>query len=232
MRFPFEPDATEILARLDRPTGEWVLRRRVLADGRERHEIVQNGRLLMDTADGESEAALARVGLARCAARARVGVDALVGGLGFGFTLRALLDDPRVRSIEVVELEPALPGLLARLGRAQGLADARVRLAAGDVGAHLAAAEARWDLVLLDVDNGPEAPSAAGNEALYTSEALARCRRALRPGGVVCIWSAEPSPGCLARLRRVFGEAAEERVPAVRDGRALDYRVLWSARPP
>ena len=233
MRFPFETPSAAVLVRVDRPAGEWVLRRRETAGGRRRYEVILNGRLLMDTADGSSEEALAEIGLARCGGGRALRV--LVGGLGFGFTLRAVLRDPRVAAVEVVELEPALAGFLAtpevagELGPA-GLEDSRVALRVADVRERIAAAEASWDCILLDVDNGPEAPSAAGNEALYTEAGLGACRRALRPGGALAIWSSEPTPGGLARMRAVFGEAEERLVPVARDGRTLEYRILCAAR--
>lgn len=222
-----------VLVRVDRPTGEFVLRRRTVAGGRPRYEVILNGRLLMDTADGTSEEALAEIGLGRCAAPA--GLAVLVGGLGFGFTLRAALRDLRVASVDVLELEPALLDFLALPGIAEeldlrGLRDPRVRIAAGDVRDHVARSEGAYDCILLDVDNGPESLSAVGNEALYTEEGLRACRGALRPGGALAIWSSEPSPATLARLRTVFDEAEERLVPAVRDGRRLEYRILCARR--
>jgi spermidine synthase len=234
MRFAFETPVAEVLVRAERPTGEWVLRRREPAGGRPRLELILNGRLLMDTADGSSEEALAEIGLARCAGGEALRV--LVGGLGFGFTLRAVLREARVAAVDVVELEPALgdalaaPGIAAELGPS-GLGDPRVRLEIGDVRERIARAESAWDSILLDVDNGPEALSAAGNEALYGEEGLLACRRALRPGGSLAIWSSEPAPGCLARLAAAFGGAEERVVPAARDGRALEYRVLLASAP-
>jgi len=229
MRFPFEPRPAELVFRADRPTGEWVLRRRSLPGGRRRYELILNGKLLMDSADGSTEAALAEAGLRACADGADLHV--LVGGLGFGYTLGAVLRDPRVRLAEVVELEPTLFELLATpevrgdLG-CPDLGDARVRLTAGDVRERLRGAREAYDCILLDVDNGPESLSATGNGDLYTEEGLAASLRALRPGGALAIWSSEPAPACLARMRAVFGNAEERIVPAERDGRRLEYRIL------
>jgi spermidine synthase len=233
LRFPFETPLATVLVRVDRPTGEWVLRRRPAGAGW-RYEVILNGKLLMDSAGGESEAALAHVALARCGSVRALRV--LVGGLGFGFTLRAALADPRVAAVEVVELEPALvdalavPELAEELGPS-GLGDPRVTLHQGDVRAHVAAKAGSFDCLLLDVDNGPGSLSAVGNEALYDEPGLRACRDALRPGGVLAIWSAEPAPDCLARLRAVFGDAEERRVPVRRDGRLLEDRILSARRP-
>lgn len=233
MRFAFETPPAVILVRATRPTGEWVLRRRTLADGRHRYEVILNGKLLMDTADGSSEEALAEIGLGCCATPGERGV--LVGGLGFSFTLRAALRDARVAAVDVVEIEPALLDFLASPGIAEelgflGLRDPRVRLLVGDVRDHIAKATSAYDCILLDVDKGPESLSATGNEALYTEQGLRACRSALRPGGALAIWSSEPSSAALARLRSVFGEAEERLVPVTRDGRLLEYRIFCARR--
>jgi spermidine synthase len=233
LRFAFEAPCAQVLVRAARPTGVWVLRRREPAGAAPRFELILNGRLLMDSADGSSEEALAETGLGRCAGRGALRV--LVGGLGFGFTLRAVLRDERVAAVDVVELEPALPEWLAApeveaaLGPA-GLRDPRVRLELCDVRERIARAASAWDCILLDVDNGPEALSAAGNEALYTEAGLRACRRALEPGGALAIWSSEPTPACRSRLEAVFGDAEERRVRVTRDGRALEYRILSARR--
>src|SRR5512146_3031576 len=134
-RFPFEPSPRSVLARLDRPTGEWVLTRRD-GDAGPVYEIVLNGKLLMDTVERASEEALATIGLSRCAATA--GLRVAVGGLGFGFTLAAVLRDPRVGAVDVIELEPALPSLLAEAAQpgelqTADLVDLRVAMHAEDV---------------------------------------------------------------------------------------------------
>ncbi len=195
---PFDTPPPAVLVRTTRATGEWVLRRRALAGGGQRFEIILNGRLLMDTADGSSEEALAEAGLRRCGKAG--GLRVLVGGLGFGFTLRAVLRDPRVAVVEVVEIEPALVELLAEIEGELGplgLRDARVRLEVGNVREWIARPSRSYDCILLDVDNGPEAVSAVGNEELYTEPVLRTCRSALEPGGALAIWSSEPT-----RLRR------------------------------
>jgi spermidine synthase len=232
MRFPFERALPITLFRVAGPTGECVLQRREEPPGAPVYELVLNGRLLMDSAEHRSEEALAEVALAACAGDR---LEVLVGGLGFGFTVGAALRDPRVARVEVVELEPLLaeaisrPGVRAELG-APDLADPRVTLRPGDVRARLAAAAAAFDAILLDVDNGPESLSAAENAALYTAPGLARCRDALRPGGVLAIWSSEPAPACLAELGRTFDEAAERLVPIARAGRTIPYRILTGRR--
>jgi predicted membrane-bound spermidine synthase len=121
----------------------------------------------------------------------------LVGGLGLGFTLRAALDrlPPHAR-VTVAELSPQLVawnrGPLAPLA-GRPLYDPRVRVAPGDVYARIAAARGAWDVILLDVDNGPRALCLPGNDRLYGDRGIAACRAALRPGGVLGVWSAGPA---------------------------------------
>lgn len=233
MRFPFERTPPTVLVRVERPTGEFVLRRRDGEAGTAVYELILDGKLLMDTAEHASEEALAEIGLRECADRA--GLEVLLGGLGFGFTLRAVLRDRRVARVDAIELEPALVSFLARpevRDRIGGLdpTDPRVAVDVGDVRGRIALARGDYDLVLLDVDNGPDRLSAAGNGALYTPAGLARCRRALRPGGALAIWSSEPAPACLRTLQRVFGNARESVIPVERAGRSIGYRILTSRR--
>lgn len=223
---------TETVERCDTALGEWVLRRRVDPDGRLVFEIVANGAFLMDSREHGTEERLAEVafdGLPRSG-----GLSVLVGGLGFGYTLRAVLDDDRVERVAVVEWAPAVVdwvrGPAAHLAGGP-LEDSRVRVAVGDVWAFLGDVRPRpWDAVLLDVDNGPEFLVHEHNARLYFPPGLRRCREALRPGGRLALWSSERSPRCLADLRRVFGRATEHAFPVEREGRRFDYYVYAATR--
>lgn len=170
---------------------------------------------LMSSRVHGSEEAMAA--LACAPLRDRSGVRVLVGGLGMGFTLRAALDALAPDAEVVVsELLPVLVewnrGPLAPLAGSP-LEDARASLALGDLAALLREASARaFDAILLDVDNGPEAFTVATNAWLYAPAGLAAMRRALRPGGVLVVWSAFQSPRFLRALRGAGFEA--EVVPA------------------
>jgi spermidine synthase len=128
----------------------------------------------------------------------------LIGGLGMGFTLRAVLDaiGPKA-SVEVAELVPAVVqwnrGILGPLA-GHPLHDPRVRLFEGDVNQKITRG-ANYDAILLDVDNGPAALTAAGNSRLYDRGGLDQLREALRPGGVLAVWSATDDPRFTKRLR-------------------------------
>ena len=222
-----------VIVRVDRPTGECVLQRRSGADGDVVYELILNGKLLMDSAEHASEEALAEIGLRECGDRNDLQV--LIGGLGFGFTLRALLREPRVARAVVVELEPLLLSFLARpevraeLCTAE-VTDPRVVLREGNVCEWIASASSEYELILLDVDNGPESLSAVGNANLYSEAGLRQCWAALRPGGVLAIWSSEPAPECLERLKACFEGVREWVVPVQRAQRRIDYRIFTGRR--
>jgi hypothetical protein len=133
-------------------------------------------------------------------------ISLLIGGLGLGYTLRAALDRlPCSARVVVAELLPEIiawnRGMLARL-TGDPLADPRVSVICADVSTQLRTAEpASFDAILLDTDNGPDAIMIPGNASLYGPETLRMIRRALRPAGVLAVWSADPSPQFEHRLR-------------------------------
>lgn len=185
------PDGAElVLARRDE---EWVVR--------------ADGRVLMSSRQHGSEEALAKVALEHAARRRRV----LVGGLGLGFSLRAVLDRvPVDASVEVVELLPALVEWnrqhLSRLA-GRPLDDRRVHVTVADVRHSIRRARVPYDVILLDVDNGPAALAHPANDGLYGEVGLATCLGALADGGVVAVWSAQPDDRFLKRLARAGFEA-------------------------
>lgn len=160
----------------------------------------------------------------------------LVGGLGLGFTAAAVAAEPRVGELVVVELQPLLVdwvrnGLVAP---AIGLLDdARVQVVVGDVGTVVAdQPEGTLDAVLLDVDNGPAFLVHRHNARLYRTAFLTAALRALVPGGVLAIWSADPAPDLLTTLRAAGGVRTEEVLFDVRrEGHRLDYAVYLAERP-
>lgn len=186
---------------------------------------------LMNSRLSGSEEALAtlvwdRIGAARPAARL------LIGGLGMGFTLRAAqaVAGPAAR-FTVAELVPEVVawarGPMAAL-HGDSLADPRLTIHEGDVGALIAAAPAAWDAILLDVDNGPEAMTRAANDGLYGAAGLAAARRGLKPGGVLAVWSAAPDPAFTRRLRDGGFTAEPVTVRASRTGKGAKH-TIWIA---
>ncbi|MEZ4363896.1 MAG: hypothetical protein R3B48_27220 [Kofleriaceae bacterium] len=160
------------------------------------------GNELMNSRQHHSEDELGRLA---CAHLGRGDVArVLIGGLGMGFTLRAVLDHVGPKAVvEVAELVPAVVawnrGLLGPLA-GRPLDDPRVHLVEGDVGARLGR-RAGWDAVVLDVDNGPAALTAADNRRLYEGDGLRAIHDSLRPSGVLAVWSATDDPRFSKRLR-------------------------------
>ncbi len=204
------------VARRETGHGELVLRERRPEDGGPSVlELRANGAFVMDTSEHASERALADAALDLVEAPTRV----LVGGLGLGFTLDRVLGDPRVEHCDVVELESALVEWMRDGTIPHGrrlLADDRVRVVVIDIASAVAeAGRASYDVVLLDVDNGPGYLVHDANAALYQRPFLATVRERLRPGGALAVWSADRAPELLAELRSAF-DGAEERPHDVR----------------
>ena len=175
--------------------------------------IMADGKSLMSSRMHGSEQALAALALRGLRVRAPA---VLVGGLGMGFTLRAALDLVGDEgTVVVAELIPEVVewnrGALAPLA-GEPLRDARVRIEIGDVADTLHASVDRFDAVLLDVDNGPDAFTAATNARLYTDQGLAIAREALKPGGVLAVWSAWEQRRFEQRLRHAGFAVSVERV--------------------
>ena len=199
---------TEV-ARAESPRGEIVLRERRDPDAGPHAatalELRVNGVFVMDTVETSSEKGLATAALKRVDQPRNV----VVAGLGLGFTVHEVLADKRVERLVVVEIEDALVRWMRDGTVPHGpsyLADDRVTVMTADIRLAMAeATSAAYDLVLLDVDNGPGFLVYDDNEAVYQREFLGQVRDALRPGGAVVIWSAAESPRLQAELQHVFG---------------------------
>ncbi|MFD5628105.1 MULTISPECIES: spermidine synthase [unclassified Streptomyces] len=207
-------DAPAVIDRREGPYGEVVLRRHgVLL------QIIANGCFLMDTSDGRSERLL--VDAARDALDGRPEPSVLIGGLGVGFSLAHAASDPRWGRITVVEREPAvidwhLDGPLSALSD-RARADPRTHIVEADLLAHVNEICDTYDALCLDIDNGPGWTVTEGNESLYSKAGLASCARALRPGGVLAVWSAQPSPEFEGTLRNAgFTGVRTEEIPVAR----------------
>lgn len=192
-------------------------------------KIAGRGELMNSRVHG-SEDALAELTCARLVNRADPRL--LVGGLGMGFTLAAALrhlgDAARVVVAELV------PGVVAWnrgvLGESAGypLQDARVSVREKDFARILDVETQAFDAILLDVDNGPDGLTRKENDWLYGEDGLNAACAALRPGGVLAVWSAGPDQAFLQRLRKVGFEVEEVRVRA--HGSKGARHVIWFAR--
>ncbi|HET7430425.1 MAG TPA: hypothetical protein VFJ89_02880 [Nocardioides sp.] len=217
------------VARSASPRGELVLReRRSDGGGPAVLELRANGVYVMDTAEHASEQALADAALDSVAEPRRV----LVGGLGLGFTLDRVLGDRRVEHVAVVEIEQVLVDWMRDGTIPHGprlLADDRARVVVADVASAVAeAAPSSYDVVLLDVDNGPDQLVHADNAALYDEPFLRLVRERLDDGGALVVWSAHRAPDLADRLRRVFAEV-DERAVEVRLQERDEHYWLYAA---
>jgi spermidine synthase len=220
------------VARSESERGEIVLRERHDPDDAEGSRVLElrvNGVFVMDTLETTTERQLAQVALARVDEPRSV----VIGGLGLGFTLHEVLADHRVERVAVVEIEDALVAWMRDGTVPHGpsyLADERLHVVVADIRMAMAeATPAAYDLVLLDVDNGPGYLVHQHNEAVYEEEFLRRCRDVLGPGGVLVVWSADAAPELLASLRTVFGAAEEQAHDVLLQDRPEEY-FLYLAR--
>lgn len=185
--------------------------------------VLVHGKVLMGSRAHQSEEALARIGCESLPPDAHV----LIGGLGFGYTLRAALDAlPSSSRVTVAELSPAVVewnrGELSSLARAP-LDDARVTVAVRDVQKVLNANRGTFDAVLLDVDNGPFGIASDANDDLYAATGLALAQASLKPGGRLAVWSASPDGRFEKQLR--FAGLDVKRVAA-----GVGQHVVYVAR--
>ena len=203
----------------------------VLARHDDEFVIRVGAKALMSSRAHASEEALATGACERLAVAA--GARVLVGGLGMGFTLAAALSAlPANAKVVVCELVASIVdwnrGPLAQLA-GRPLEDPRVTVQIGDLANALRESEHAFDAILLDVDNGPDALTQPANAWLYGAPGLRAAARALRPGGVLAVWSVAPDAAFSQRLAGA-GFAVEEVPVRAHAGRGSRH-VLWFARP-
>ncbi|WP_447752855.1 spermine/spermidine synthase domain-containing protein [Sphingopyxis fribergensis] len=193
--------------------------------------IAVGGNELMNSRMSGSEEALAVMTCDRLAGRKAAHL--LIGGYGMGFTLRAALAAlGRDAKITVAELVPGIidwaRGPMADLA-AGCLDDPRVALVMGDVAAAIADGRARYDAILLDVDNGPDALTREANDRIYSPAGLAVAKAALTRGGILAIWSAAPDDRFRRRLVTAGFQVDEVGVRARSNGKGARH-TIWFAR--
>ncbi len=217
--------ATKVLAEAATPDGEKLLL--LTHDGQ--YYLKVAGMTLMSTTATESERQMAELACAGVGKGARV----LIGGLGFGFTLRRTLEILGAGArIEVAEL---LPEVIAWnrefLGEVNGalLDDARVELLVEDVCRVIARGAGRYDALILDIDNGPDAFVQGQNQQLYDGSGFAAIKRALKPGGCAVFWSAYQDKRFMQRLGKA-GFRVEEVAARAYPGAKRQTHTLYLAR--
>ncbi len=192
------------------------------------HVIMVDNNELMSSRVGGSEEALALMTCERLGARAAP--QLLIGGYGMGFTLRAALGvldaDGRATVAEIApEIIDWARGPMVAL-TAGCLDDPRVSLVMGDVASAIASATKRYDAILLDVDNGPSGLVRADNDGLYSMKGLAKAKAALKPGGILAIWSAAPDAAFTRRLKDAGFKVDEVTVRARSNGKGPRH-TIW-----
>jgi spermidine synthase len=193
------------------------------------HMILVEREELMSTRMSGSEQALAKLTAARLGQRPNQ--RWLIGGYGMGFTLRAALAAlPRDARVTVAELVPEIIDWarepMSEL-TAGCLDDPRVSVHLGDVAEALAGGP--WDAVLLDVDNGPDALVRPENDRLYSPAGLHAARTALKPGGLLAIWSAAPDPRFTRSLSAAGFRVEEEVVRARANGKGPRHHIWFAS---
>ena len=195
------------------------------------HMIVLDRNELMNSRMSGSEETLANWTAERL--EGRTAQTWLIGGYGMGFTLRAAQKAlPADTRLVVAELVPKIVewarGPMADL-TGDCLADPRVELVHKDVALMIAAGRLTYDAILLDVDNGPDGLVREENNRLYTREGLQTAKAALKPGGVLAVWSAGQDPVFASRLRK-SGFGVEEKIVRARSNGKGARHVIWFAR--
>lgn len=216
----------ELLGTVTLPDGdELTLRRRG-----EEYSLQLANFELMNSRQHDSEEQLATLALDARASLA--GTHVLVGGLGMGYTLRAALDRlPADARVTVAELVPEVVDWnREHMGHLAGhpLDDSRVSVAIGDVADLLRKSQRVFDFVLIDIDNGPEGSTHDDNNWLYSLAGLEATKAALKPGGILSVWSTYESDEFTRRLKRTGFTSEVKRIRS--RGRKGNRHVIWLAQ--
>ncbi|MDZ7662626.1 spermidine synthase [Thiohalophilus sp.] len=193
-------------------------------------KLAGRGELMSSRVHGSEEALAEQT----CSRLGTANPRVLIGGLGMGFTLAAALAHcGEQAAITVAELVPAVVAWnRGPLGVCAGypLRDPRVSVQEGDVAQQITRGEQYYDAIVLDVDNGPEGLTHKKNNWLYGMDGLNAMYGALRPGGVLAVWSAGAAPEFMQRLHKVGFEVDEVKVRA--HGKKGARHIIWFARVP
>jgi spermidine synthase len=191
-------------------------------------EVCANGLVLMSNRAHGSEDELARLAFAKV----KHATTVLIGGLGLGFSLRATLDllGPRGRVVVAEQSATVVQWNRTHVGGLAGrpLSDPRVTVHVGDVRQRIVEARAAYDLILLDVDNGPAALIHEANAGLYDANGIVACHEALKESGALAVWATGPDERYLRRLERSGFLACAVRV-APRPGAGGRKHVVFVA---
>jgi len=222
-------EAVQLVDRREGRHGEVALRRRG-----ECFEIIANGCFLMDSSDGRSERLM--VSSALDMLERPHGASLLIGGLGVGFSMAEACADPRPGRICVVEREQAVIDWHTRgtapLRRFAGTghSDPRARIVLDDLLRHVRTTDDRYDVLCLDIDNGPDWTVTEGNQGVYAAAGLTALERVLADEGVLSVWSAARAPAFTQRLASRFARVETLEVPLLPGRRGEPDVVILASR--
>jgi spermidine synthase len=222
-------ETAQLVERRAGPYGEVALRRRG-----ECFEIIANGCFLMDSSDGRSERLMVSAALDMLAQPH--GARVLIGGLGMGFSLAAACADPRPGQIRVVEREQAVidwhtqGAAPLRRFAGTGHGDPRAGILLDDLLRHVRTVGERYDVLCLDIDNGPDWTVTDDNRSVYEPAGLDALERALTDQGVLAVWSAARAPAFTRRLASRFARVQTLEVPLLPGKRGEPDVVILATR--
>jgi len=222
-------DRSQVLDTVQGRGGELILLERQTRAG-VHHEIRIDGRFAMSTSDEFTSRLLAKASLNRLGQKE--GIRVLVGGLGLGLTLREVLDDRRVGEVTVAELEEAIirwNGTFLKAFNKDTLSDPRLNVYCGDVLDLLRETGARFEVILMDVDNGPSYLLNEKNASLYTHQGLRMMRRCLVPGCILGVWAGRPEPDLERRLRVYYSDVRVDLVADRGEGENIPPTAIYTA---
>ncbi|WP_031309751.1 spermine/spermidine synthase [Brevibacillus laterosporus] len=199
-----------ILERCSTPRGDIQLQYR-----NNNYEIISNGTFLMATYNGESERLLVKASLDSVHHPRKV----MIGGLGVGFSLSEALKNNRVKEVVVLEIEEKIIEWNNRyFGEYSNhpLTDSRTRVVKADLLQWIQEANEKFDVICLDIDNGPDWTVTEANHSLYKESGLNTLLGLMNPGGVIAFWSANSSDAFALRLSEYFHEVEEYKVEVER----------------
>lgn len=220
--------ARKLVTRVERPGAELQLWENRI-EGRKEWEMVINGVFIMASYNHLSSELLVKNAVQRV--DKREGLDILIGGLGMGYTVKEACRYPEVVRIEVVELEPVVVEwnrLYFQDENAGCLDDARVRVVNGDFHDYVMVTPHVYDIITMDIDNGPMMLVQEGNRRVYDSGFFRKVREILAPGGVFAVWSCNHDPRLAERLEEEFSVCEMDEVIEEHNRRQVPYYLYFA----
>lgn len=222
---------SEVVARLGAGEKEVQLQRSLI-DGRWQYELIVNGVFIMASYNALSSIELSRLPLSEqdwqgCRP------EVLVAGLGLGYTVREACSFTNVGLIDVVEINENVVALnRGPLTEINGncLADPRVRVFEQDFFDYIGSCARKYDLICMDIDNGPMQLARNENSRVYLGGFFRRVKDRLRTGGMFWVWSCGESLELLQNMERVFDSAGERVIFEEVMGKSIPYYLYWGQK--